>query len=73
VINPKGELMCCWHCGRDTHAKHGICSICLGHVRHRGESYGRPARPTNTLGGSPIIDDEDDDTSDHQYHGDGYE
>jgi hypothetical protein len=35
--------------------------------------YGRPARPTNTLGGSPIMDDEDDDTSDHQYHGDGYE
>jgi hypothetical protein len=35
--------------------------------------YGRPARPTDALGGSPIMDDEDDDTSDHQYHGDGYE
>ena len=28
-INPDGDLINCFACGRDTHAKHGYCYRCI--------------------------------------------
>ena len=71
-VNPKGLLMNCLTCGRDTRAKSGVCFRCYGKGGHKAgheDQRGRPARSTQVIGGSPIEDRDDDDDSDSRYHG----
>jgi hypothetical protein len=61
--NPRGDLICCLNCGSDTRAKSGYCAHCMGHGNPFAgvEQFGRRARSTKVIGGSPIADADDGD------------
>jgi ribosomal protein L37E len=51
-FNPKGALMCCRRCGRDTRARDGMCAECGGHSsgymnqpKRRGSAIDRTHAP----------------------------
>lgn len=65
--NPKGSLMCCLGCGRDTKSKGGYCHKCAG--RSLASSKGYKTRAPNVVAEQDDNDDVIDEKSDYRYHG----
>lgn len=50
--NPAGKLINCLSCGRDTCAKSGYCSRCLGHTAQISDTRDRPVLGCD---GDPVV------------------
>jgi len=72
MAQKKNDVVCCALCGRDTANQSMVCTYCYGN-RTGEEMRGRKARPSRTLGGTPLIEafeeGESEPTAAEAYHG----